>query len=149
MTRRGLGMASALAAAWLCALSVGGTLYYFIAALLSAVMAYALVSCLLARLSLGCRQWLGARAVVRGETAELNLTLWQRCPLPVAPVTVRYLSGGQMNEYAAPLPPFHDDQRRLTLAARHVGCTEAGIKQLIVTDLFGLFEMKKKAPPLR
>ena len=149
MTRRGLGMASALAAAWLCALSVGGTLYYFIAALLSAVMAYALVSCLLARLSLGCRQWLGARAVVRGETAELNLTLWQRCPLPVAPVTVRYLSGGQMNEYAAPLPPFHNDQRRLTLAARHVGCTEAGIKQLIVTDLFGLFEMKKKAPPLR
>ena len=144
MTRRGLGVLAALVTSGLCALSMGGTLYYYISLLLLVTLLYSLISCLWAKATLSCRQSLSQNMVHRGESAQLFLQSIHRCPLPVAPIRGEYCYAAQQGECVFPAAPFRPHDRRLPLNARHVGQFDAQLSRLIIADLFGLFEMKKQ-----
>ena len=143
MTRRGLGVLAALLTSGLCALSIGSMLYYYISLLLLVLLVYSLISCLWARCTAFCRQSLSQKMVHRGENALLFLQAGHRCLLPIAPIRGEYLYAAQKGECIFPATPFLPHDRRLSLSARHVGCFDAQLSHLIITDLFGLFEMKK------
>ena len=144
MTRRGLGVLAALLTSGLCALSIGGMLYYYISLLLFVMLLYSFFSCLWARGTAWCRQSLSAKMVHRGENAQLFLQAGHRCPLPIAPIRGEYTYASQGGECIFPAAPFRAHDRRLPLNARHVGQFDAHLSHLIITDLFGLFEMKKR-----
>ena len=148
MTRRGFAVLTALFTSGLCALSLGGALYWYISILLVVLFFYSLISCLWARQTAVCRQSLSASTVSRGESAQLFLQTRHLCPLPVAPLCGEYTYAGQRNECFFPAAPFRDHNRRLPLQARHVGQFDVQIERLKIRDLFGLFEMKKKPQAL-
>ncbi len=142
MTRRGLTALAVLVTSAACALSLGNAVYLYIALLLSAVLLYSLVSCFWARRTAYCRQSLSAPAVVRGEEAWLHLQAGYRCPLPVAPPLGMLWYNGQAEECAFSPVPFRNQERSVQLNARHVGEYDAGLKTLVIRDLFGLFRMQ-------
>ena len=144
MTRRGLAVLTALLTSGLCALSLGGRLYFYISLLLLILLVYSFISCLWARQTASCDQQLSSAAVARGENAQLFLQARHACPLPVAPLRGEYRYAGQAGECFFSAAPFRLHQRRLPLVARHVGQYDAWVTHLVVQDLFGLFEMKKK-----
>ena len=80
MTRRGLGVLAALLTSGLCALSIGGMLYYYISLLLLVMLLYSFFSCLWARGTAWCRQSLSAKMVHRGENAQLFLQAGHSLP---------------------------------------------------------------------
>ena len=145
MTRRGLAALTALLTSGFCALSLGGALYYYIAILLLVLLAYSLISCLWARQTAVCRQHLNTPHVHRGETAQLALKAEHRCPLPIAPLMGDFSYAGQQIDCAFGAAPVQAHERRLPLTARHVGQFDARVTRLVIHDLFGLLEMKKKS----
>lgn len=144
MTRRGLGVLAALLTSGLCALSLGGALYFYISLLLLVLLLYGFISCLWARQTAVCRQALSASTLPRGESAQLFLQARHACPLPIAPLRGEYAYAGQQGECFFSAAPFRNHDRRLPLSTRHVGQYDAQITWLIVSDLFGLFEMHKR-----
>ena len=144
MTPRGRGVFTALLTGGLCALSLGGALYYYISLLLLLLLLYSFFSCLWARQTAFCRQQLNAPAVFRGEEALLLLQAGHRCPLPVSPLRGVFSHGGKTGECEFSPRPFKTHEKRLSLSVRHVGVYASQMEALIISDLFGLFEMKKK-----
>lgn len=144
MTRRGLAVAAAMITGLCCALSLGNAIYLYAGLLMAAVLLYALVSCLWARLTAFCHQSLSAPTVARGEEARLYLQAGYRCPLPIAPMTGIFSFEGQAGECLFPPKPFCTQEHRLRLNARHVGQYGAGLQALLIQDIFGLFRMRVK-----
>lgn len=144
MTRRGLAAVAALLTSAFCALSLGGTLYYYIAILLSAVLVYSFLSCLWARQTASCRQHLTTPMVSRGEEAQLFLKAEHHGLLPVAPLKGVFSYAGQQMDCLFGAAPFRAHEQRVPLLTRHVGQFDTQLDRLIVQDLFGLFEMKKR-----
>ena len=147
MTARGAAVLAALATSAVCALSLGNLLYLYIALLLALMLLYGLISCLWARHTAECRQFLSASSVPRGGSAMLTAQVYHACPLPVAALRGEYLWGDQAEECEFSAAPFKPVSRRVNLSARHVGCFDAGVRVLWVRDLFGLFRMKKTPAP--
>lgn len=144
MTRRGAAVITALLTSALCALSLGNLLYLYIAVLLGLVLLYSFVSCLWARQTAECRQHLSAQSVPRGDSAFLAAQAYHACPLPISPLRGQYAWAGQEGECEFPAAPFRSATRRVPLSARHVGQFNAGVGSLIIQDVFGLFQMRKK-----
>ena len=144
MTRRGLWAIAALLSSGLCALSLGGALYYYALMLLALVILYSLISCFWACKTASCTQSLSAFTVYRGENAQLYLRARHQCPLPIAPMQGEYVHGGQAGEIEFPAAPFRPHDRRLPLKSRHVGQYDVQMTRLIISDLFGLFAFKKQ-----
>ena len=144
MTRRGLGVLSALLTSAFCALSLGGTLYWYIAILLSALLVYSFLSCLWARQTASCRQHLTTPTVSRGEAAQLYLKAEHKCPLPVGGMRGVFSYAGQEMDCAFDAAPFQTHEQQIPLATRHVGQFDTQLQYLAVRDVFGLFEMKRK-----
>lgn len=144
MTRRGLAVLSALLTSAFCALSLGGTLYWYIAILLSALLVYSFLSCLLARQTASCRQHLTTPTVSRGESAQLYLKAEHKCPLPVGGMRGVFSYAGQQMDCAFDAVPFQTQEQRIPLPTRHVGQFDTQLNYLAVRDVFGLFEMKRK-----
>ena len=142
MTRRGWAALAVFLTSAASALSLGSALYLYIALLLALVFVYAFVSGLWARLSARCGQRLSTATVSRGERAALGVYAQHRCPLPVSPMRGVFLYNGQEQEYLFPARPFRAQERRLPLDARHVGVYEAGLRDLTVSDIFGLFRFR-------
>ncbi len=145
MTRRGMAVLSALITCAVCALSLGNRLYAYAALLLILVLLYGFLSCLWARCTARCSQRLSAPTAVRGESARLFLQAEHRCLLPVARLRGEFAYDRQSGECVFSPAPFCTHEKQLTLNARHVGQYPAGLKSLIISDIFGLFEMKIKA----
>ena len=144
MTRRGAAVLTALLTSALCALSLGNMLYLYIAILLALVLLYSFFTCLWARQTASCHQHLSAAAVYRGESAALVAQASHACPLPVSPLVGQYAYAGEAGECVFSALPFRAESRRVKLSARHVGQYGAFISALLVRDVFGLFQMKKK-----
>ena len=142
MTRRGWAALAVFLTSAASALSLGSALYLYIALLLALVFVYAFASGLWARLTARCGQRLSSATVSRGERVALGVYAEHRCPLPVSPMRGVFLYNGQEQEYLFPARPFHAQERRLPLDARHVGVYEAGLRDLTVSDIFGLFRFR-------
>ena len=142
MTRRGWTALAVLITSAVSALSLGSALYLYIAILLALVLAYAFVSCLWARLTARCGQRLSSVSVPRGEKVTLRVAAEHRCLLPVSGIRGVFWYNGQAQEFLFPIRPFHAQERRLPLDARHVGIYEAGLQKVSVADIFGLFRFR-------
>ena len=142
MTRRGWTALAVLITGSACALSLGNALYIYIALLLALVFGYAFVSCLWARLTARCGQQISSASVPRGEKATLWVRAEHRCLLPVSGIRGVFQYNGQEQECLFPARPFHAQERRLPVDARHVGIYEPGLKAVSVSDIFGLFRFR-------
>jgi len=142
MTRRGWAAMAVLITSAISGLSLGNALYMYIAILMALVFAYAFVTCLWARLTAWCGQRLSSASVPRGEKVTLRVGAEHRCPLPVSGMRGVFLYNGQEQEYLFPARPFRAQERRLPMDARHVGVYDAGLKDLTVSDIFGLFRFR-------
>ena len=142
MTRRGWAAMAVLITSAISGLSLGNALYMYIAILMALVFAYAFVTCLWARLTAWCGQRLSGASVPRGEKVTLRVGAEHRCPLPVSGMRGVFLYNGQEQEYLFPARPFRAQERRLPMDARHVGVYDAGLKDLTVSDIFGLFRFR-------
>ena len=144
ITRRGWAVLTALLTSSVCALSLGGQMYWYLSILLLVLLAYSLISCLWAWKTSECRQRLSAATVNRGESAQLLLSARHRCPLPIAPLRGDFTFVNQQMDCEFGAKAFENHQRRLPLPGRHVGQYSASMQKMLVQDLFGLFLLKKK-----
>lgn len=144
MTGRLWAALGVLAMTGLSALSLGGPLFYFISITLLLMLAYGLLSALLARRLTVLNQSLSALQVERGGTAGMRLGLKTRSPLPAGPVTLRLSLPEGRSE--ARLHPgfFSEKEAHFDLRFNHVGLWRCGTTQLAFTDIFGLFVLPRK-----
>lgn len=127
----------------LCALSLGGQVFYFISWMLLLMLAYSLISLLLSRQSLAISQGLDRQQVERGGTAELTVGLSTRNPLPTGPVTLS-MSLPEGRTEASIHPGFLGQKEAMfSLRFNHVGVWGCGADQAVLNDVFGLFRFKK------
>ena len=140
MTRRGWTALAVFLTAAVSALSLGNAMYLYIALLLALVFVYAFVTCFWARLTARCGQRLSSPSVSRGEPVTLSIYAGHRCPLPVS--AMRCIFQDSEQECLFSPRPFHVQERRVPLNARHVGIYEAGLMELTVSDIFGLFRLR-------
>ena len=137
-----------LAAATLlaCALSTGAGVYYLLFFFLLALLLLALASALgtLLTLRVDVR---GVRArAVRGEAVPLIVTARHLCPLPVADVRLIFAMPEDdlgANTITAFLPPFARREFRFVMRCPHRGVYEAGMDRAVVSDIFGLVELRR------
>ena len=142
MTRRGWAALAVLVTSAFSALSLGNALYLYIALLTVLALLYAFVSCLWARLTARYSQRLSSASVPRGEKVNLRVSAEHRCPLPVSAMRGVFFYNGQEQECVFPVRPFRAQERRLPMDARHVGIYDAGLKDVSVSDIFGLFRFR-------
>ena len=142
MTRRGWAALAVLVTSAVSALSLGNALYMYVALLMALVFAYAFSTCLWARLTARCGQRLSSASVPRGEKVTLRVSAEHRCPLPVSGMRGVFLYNGQEQECVFPTRPFRAQERRLPMDARHVGIYDTGLRNVSVSDIFGLFRFR-------
>ena len=143
MTGRFWAALSVLGMTGLSALSLGGPIFYFISWMLLLMIAYSLLSVLLARQTTRMVQGLDSLQVERGGNARLQVSLMTRNPLPAGPVSLRLnLPDGQT--LVRLYPGFLGDKTAaFSLQFNHVGIWPCGTDKLVFSDIFGLFGLKR------
>lgn len=144
MTRRCTALMVACATCALCALSLGGRLYYFLAVLFLLTLVFAFVSCIWTSRTLSCSLYIPSRKVQRGEEMNIQVLLRHKCPLPIASLECTYTTPQGPTSCAFPTTPFTDFEVDLALQSTHVGSYHVVLNHLVISDLFCLFRMKKK-----
>ncbi|NLD52818.1 MAG: DUF58 domain-containing protein [Clostridiales bacterium] len=150
MTARFFVAVCSLLVTGLCALSLGGRVFYLASWALILMLAYGIISVLLASRMLSFQQIVSDYKVERASRTSLSIELRNKSLLPIAPlelylqlpdgpVTI-FLDAGMLRARTASFPFF----------LPHVGVVPAGVEALYVSDLFHLFRLKRKglqAPP--
>ncbi len=149
MTLRLWAALSVLALNGLSALSLGGPVFYFISWMIIMMLAYGLLSALLARRLTTLVQGLDNPQVDRGGKARLTVGLSTKNPLPSSAVLME-LTLPESSMHTRMYPGFLGmKQVAFTLQFNHVGVWPCGVQQLVFTDVFGLFPLlleKRKMP---
>lgn len=143
MTFRGYIWLVGCAVSLLCALSLGEYIYWYLTIIMLLILFYSLVSLIWSFFTLRVTQSLSPRAIDRGGEAHFTLSAYQRCPLPVAPVTVVYTFGGKTEKCDISSKPFKEHYQRQPIALHHVGSYTARIDSILLYDLFGLLKFRK------
>lgn len=129
------------------ALSVGSAGLLAAAGLILLLLLIAWVSVRWTAATLSAGTALSSAALVRGDEAELRVTVRHRCPLPVAPPVLRVATMPGMPETELRLRSAgRTADRTLRLRALHVGACSAGVRACAVSDLFGFFTREKATP---
>lgn len=126
----------------LCALSLGGRVFYLVSWALFLMMAYALVSALLASRLLRLSQQAGDLRVERGRSSSLYLSLRNASPLPIAPLLLSLSLPDGRAEVQLDAGYFRPQTASFTFFLPHVGVAEAGVRTLYVRDIFRFFRFR-------
>ena len=144
MTSRFFIALCALIVSALCALSLGGRIFYLTSWALALMICYSLISLLLASRLLEVDQSLEDHKAERGARTRLSISLVNRSLLPIAPPEM-ILSLPEGKSALSFEPGF---TRRKTAGfpvfLPHVGVEEAGIRTMYLRDIFHLFRFKKR-----
>ncbi len=144
MTSRFFIALCALLVSALCALSLGGRVFYLAMWALLLMMLYSLLSLLLSMRLLGVRQSVERDKLERGESTRLLISLSNRSPLPIAAPELR-LTLPEGESTLSFEPGFlREKTAGLSVCLPHVGVADAGIRALYLRDLFHLFRFRKK-----
>jgi len=138
--------AMVMASCLLAALSTGGRMYWLFLLMMVCMAALALISALLAWATLTITYVLSSPQVTRGDSISLQVNLIHSAPLPVAPVSLRFIAPDArlpLDVYLA-AKPFRRTQCRQSFPCPHVGVYPAGITCCGISDVFGLFLFKRK-----
>lgn len=151
MTARFFAACCALIVTGLCALSLGGRVFYLVSWALLLMIGYALVSVLLAGRMLELEQSAQDVKVERGGSSNLAIRLRNKSLLPIAPLELHLslpdgrdkvlFDAGMLRQRTAGFPLF----------LPHVGLIPVGVQALYVSDIFRLFHLRKRRiqPPVQ
>lgn len=148
MSARLIGALAAMVALLGAGLATGTRIYYDLFLILLLLALYALASVLwtlfTAKVSMK-----GVRPrVERGERLMTILTLEHRSLLPAGNLRVELNvpgANGGRQEISVSMPPFSKRSFRNVVRCPHRGNYEVGIASLSATDLFGLFELRRRS----
>ncbi len=144
MTSRFYAALGVLFLSALSALSLGGQVFYFVSYMIVLMLAYALLSVLLSGQTIALRQHLSSPQVERGGRAELVVALSSKNILPQGPVTLSLLLPDGRTEVSL-YPGFLSEKKAsFNLQFNHIGVWDAGAVTMLVSDVFGIFQKKKK-----
>ncbi len=144
MTGRLYTLLLALFSMLLSALSLGGQVFYLFALVLFAMLLYGLFSVLLAKNLLEFSQHTDVTEVERGESATLSLKATLRSPLPIAPLQLNLALPDGDTQAAMDVGILRTTSASYPLRMAHVGVFPLGAQTISLSDVFGLFRMKKK-----
>lgn len=144
MTGRLYALLSALVLSGLCALSLGGPVFYFVMYTLLLMLVYSLISVLLARGLTSVSQGLDAARVQRGGQAHLQLGLTTKNILPVGPVRLQLVLPDGRSQAQIHPGFLGERQAQFALQFPHVGVWRSGADKLTFCDIFGLLCFHKK-----
>jgi uncharacterized protein (DUF58 family) len=143
MTARFAAAASVLLVSGLCALSLGGRVFYLIMYALLGMLLYALGSAFLARALLVVDQRAAEPKSERGSPGRLDLRLTNRSLLPVAPFEVALVLPTGQERMRLDAPPLREAVASVPFVLNHVGVLQVFVRAVYVTDLFGFFRFRR------
>ncbi len=142
MTARGQALLAISLSALVCGMSLGGRIFYLTAVFAMLAIVFSLCSLLLTRFRLKVSAALSAPRVLRGEKAELLITVGKRGLLPVYPLDITIQCGDSTLLISAH-PAFTKEQTLLLpLPTMHVGVFAVGISEYVYYDMLGLFRAR-------
>ena len=144
MTGRLFAALCSLLVAGLCALSLGGRIFYLVSWALMLMLFYALLSVLMSRSLLRIGQQIAERKVERGQSSRLRLTIRNLSPLPVAPLEVRLSLPGGKGSSQIEGGCLREKEASFPFALPHVGLIPVGLSALYICDIFGLIRVPGK-----
>lgn len=144
MTRRSVALLVAGITSAVCALSMGGRLYFFLAVLFGCLLLFGFISCLWALGTMACGLYMPVHKAQRGEGITVQFQMRHRCPLPLSAIQCHYLCPQGEKTCDFHTAPFTDYELSLVLQSLHVGSFQVQLKQVQIQDLFCLFSMKKR-----
>ncbi len=144
MTRRSTALLMGMVTSAICALSLGGRLYFFLAVLFALLLFFGLVSCLWALHTMQCSLYMPVHKAQRGEGITVQFQMRHGCLLPLSSIECTYLcpSGERTCDFLT--APFTDYELSLLLQNLHVGSYRVQMKKVQVQDIFCLFSMGKR-----
>ena len=142
MTARGQALLAISLSALLCGMSLGGRIFYLTAIFGMLALVFSLLSILLSRFRLKVHAALSAARTLRGEKAELTITVGKRGLLPVYPLDIT-VQCGENPLFLSAHPMLRKEQAlSLPLPTMHVGVFLAGVSEYVFYDIFGLFRAR-------
>ena len=144
MTGRLYTVLLALVSMLVSALSLGGQVFYLFSLVLGAMLLYSLLSVLLARNMLQVKQTTDVTERERGETSTLHMEANLKSPLPIAPLQFDLLLPGGESRMAMDTGIFSKRSAAFPFRLQHVGVFPVGAQSFWVSDVFGLFRLRKK-----
>ncbi|MHC1787210.1 MAG: DUF58 domain-containing protein [Christensenellales bacterium] len=142
MSARLFAAVCALIVSGLCALSLGGRVFYLVSWALLMMILYALASVLLARALMRVSQEALDRKAERGGSSRLAIRLRLLSPLPLGGLTLHLqLPDGRGRVPLSP-PVLKEVTAAFPFHLPHVGVVPVGLSRLVVSDLFGFFHLR-------
>jgi uncharacterized protein (DUF58 family) len=130
------------------ALSTGSPLYYLLALMMGLMLFFALVSTVWTLYTASAKAECPRRVVTRGQEIQLAVSVKHMCPLPVRAVELQLAVPGDQDASGtveiAPRP-FRFVEFEAAFRCPHRGFYQVGVTRLVVTDLFGLITLSRKA----
>ena len=125
----------------LAAFSTGSPIFLFGGALILLAMLSGLIAVEWASRTMTVSSGLSGRAVQRGESVTLEVTVRHRGILPIAPILLELYATPDTPQTQVRLKDAPVKTQRLTLPfhAAHVGVTCPGVRSCTVEDVFGMF----------
>lgn len=128
------------------ALSTGSSIYYLLFFCMAAMLGMALVSVLWTLFTVRVALQGGRRAVERGQSVPLSLTVRHFCLLPVRSVELSlYVPEDEGAQEAIEIyaPPFVEKKYDCVFPCPHRGIYHVGLSALRVTDVFSLVTLRR------
>lgn len=144
MTGRLFAALCSLLVAGLCALSLGGRVFYLVSWALILMLLYALISVVMSRQLLRIRQQIKEQKVERGQRSSLLLSVKNLSPLPIAPIEIRLSLPGRKSGSQIDAGYLRETQASFPFALPHVGLIPVGLSALYISDIFGLIRIPGK-----
>ncbi|MDR2505284.1 MAG: DUF58 domain-containing protein [Oscillospiraceae bacterium] len=146
MTFRAFGCLFFAALMTVVALSTGGLIYLLAAILLASALAWALLSSLVARITLTVGAEVLETAAVHGGIYTIKLWTSGAAILPVAPLLVSVRTPTEDELLRVSVPLIGKTPTLIRVKCPHVGTFQLGILHIIVEDVFGFFRFKTSNP---
>lgn len=144
MTGRLYTVVMALLFTLLCALSLGGRLFHLLSFLLLAMLLIAALSVLSGALGLALTQQLDAVKAERGKSVQLTASLRYTGILPLAPVEMMLRLPEGEGSFLLEPRLMRSVSASFPCPMRHVGAFQVGVERMQISDVFGLFRIKRR-----
>lgn len=141
MTRRGSALLALSLFCLFCGMSLGGRIFYLFAVFGVLALLLSLCTVLMANRLLHIDAQLASPTVLRGEQIKAVLTFEHKRLPPISPVLVIVRGGKRLYECAYEQLPAHD---AISMHAAHVGALDVGVECWVFSDIFGLFEVRRR-----
>ena len=131
---------------WGVALSTGDRVCHLLAAIMSLMMLTGIVSVIVTLFTLKVDLTSARKRVLRGQTVLVKVSVRKRSLIPVSLIEIDITSPQGLNDIGRitiSAASMRGREYRYTIACAHRGVYQVGIRQIRVTDVFGLFSFER------